>query len=610
MRLRTYSVFTVVAVAVAFIASMTTASAEPPGFRTKQPSMLTPVMADVEILPILTVGDDLAGGYQFEAIPDGISVRPKANGRAEILVNHETSKVPFPYNPSVAVTDPTESQNDFDNAQVSRLTLNAGGRVMSASFAIGSAEGFQRFCSNFLATISEGFDRDILFTNEESPDYVLRQEASWPVAIDDPNQKEAGLVVAYDVDADTHRTIPGMGRHNHENAVAIPGYDDLVVLSGDDTFTSGPLTDPTVVPPTTPPTMLVPAQSELYSYMAPDTDSILDDEGQLWAFVSDNPAVDDYYDFTPANSSTLSVSGHFISVPRNIATGLNPDGSEMTSADVPAAQGGPFPPPPTDNSWQRDLRSSTPLGIDGPQWVLQYWATQNNVFEFVRVEDIAYDKRPEMENVVYIVDSGRGTAGATQAGRSTNGRVWKMVLDPQDPTQVDSLSVLVEGDDNQVQTLGEIHQPDNLESTPNGLLVTEDPGSSQQFPAGSTLPNATTARLWWVPFSGSPEVVAKVNQSADEGPTDVDPPDTPPLAPAAFLISPGNLGGWESSGIVDASSIFGPGAYLIDVQAHTLWVEKATGIDTPFDADNDPDFTFKREGGQLLLIRIPATVSE
>jgi hypothetical protein len=613
MRFRTYSVFTAVAVAVALIASMTTASAGPPGFRTKQPSMLTPVMEDVEILPVLTVGDELANGFQFEAIPDGISVRPKASGRAEIFVNHETSKVPFPYNPSLNMaTDSGESQNDFDNAQVSRLSLNPGGRVVGGSFAISSAGGFQRFCSNFLATAQEGFDRDILFTNEESPDYVRRQEASWPVSIGDPSEKEAGLVVAYDVASGTSRTIPGMGRHNHENTVAIPGYDDLVVLSGDDTFTSGPLTDPTAPPPIppAPPTQLVAAQSELYSYTAPDADSILDDEGQLWVFVSDNPAVDDYYDFTHLNSSTLSISGHFIAVPKNIATGLNPDGSEMTSADVPAAQGGPFPPPPTDGTWQRDLRSSTPLGIDGPQWVLQYWATQNNVFEFVRVEDIAYDKRPGMENVVYVVDSGRGTAGDPTVGRSTNGRVWKMVLDPEDPTIVDSLSVLVEGDNNPVKTLGEIHQPDNLESTVNGLLVTEDPGSSQQFAATDTSANATTARLWWVPFSGSPEVVAKVNQSADEGPTDVDPPDNLPLAPAAFLISPGNLGAWESSGIVDASEAFGPGAFLIAVQAHTLWVEKRTGIDTLFDDNSDPDFTFKREGGQLLLIRVPATVAE
>ncbi len=40
--------------------------------------------------------------------------------------------------------------------------------------------------------------------------------------------------------------------------------------------------------------------------------------------------------------------------------------------------------------------------------MLEYWSQLNNVFDFVRVEDIAYDKRPGMGNVVYIVDSGRG----------------------------------------------------------------------------------------------------------------------------------------------------------------------------------------------------------
>ena len=167
-------------------------------------------------------------------------------------------------------------------------------------------------------------------------------------------------------------------------------------------------------------------------------------------------------------------------VPKNIATGLDTDGSELKAADVG------YPLPPTDGSWQRDNRTTTPTGLDGPQWVLEYWSQLNNVFPFVRVEDIAYDKRPGMENVVYVVDSGRGTAGASQPGRSTNGRVWKMVLDSDDPTKVTSLSVHVEGDDTPVKTLGEVHQPDNIESTPTGLLLTEDPGSSQQFPVGST----------------------------------------------------------------------------------------------------------------------------
>jgi hypothetical protein len=158
---------------------------------------------------------------------------------------------------------------------------------------------------------------------------------------------------------------------------------------------------------------------------------------------------------------------------------------------------------------------------------------------------------------------------------------------------VTSLTVLVEGDDNPVKTATEIHQPDNVESTPNGLLVTEDPGSSQQYTAAQQAsdPSATTARLWYVPFSGTPEVVVKVNQSADGGPTDVDG------------RPPGNWGAWESSGIVDASAAFGPGAFLIDVQAHTLWVEKADGDDNV--APAGPDFTYKREGGQLVLLRLP-----
>jgi hypothetical protein len=573
--------FACAALAMATAISGTTAMAANGGFKTSRPSMLTAVKAGVSVTPLLTVGDELANGYRYEAIPDGISVSPRGKRRVDLFVNHETSKVPFPY----VTAGPTaaNSENDFDNSQVSQLTLNAAGRVLDGSFAIPSSAGFQRFCSNYLATSKEGFDRDIFFTNEESPDYVFRQEDSWPPPIGDPAEEENGVVLALDPSTGDYKTIYGMGRHNHENDVAIPGFDDLVVVSGDDTFTSGQLT----IPPGGPNTETSAAsQSQLYSYIASDTDELLADEGDLWAFVSNDANFDDYYDFTPG--STQSVSGHFIQVPKNIATGKDTDGSELKAADLG------YPLPPTDGTWQRDLRSVAPLGIDGPQWVLEYWSQLNNVFDFVRVEDIAYDKRPGMGNVVYVVDSGRGTAGVSQAGRSTNGRVWKMVLDPEDPTHVTSLSIAVEGDDNPVKTLGEVHQPDNIETTQTGLLLTEDPGSSQQFIAADQgLPNATTARLWYVPFSGTPQVVVKIDQSADGGPTDVDG------RPA------GNWGAWETTGIVDASAAFGPGAFLINVQAHTLWVEKALGPDTFIDANSDPDFTYKREGGQLLLLRIP-----
>ena len=151
----------------------------------------------------------------------------------------------------------------------------------------------------------------------------------------------------------------------------------------------------------------MPAQSQLYSYMAPSTDALLADKGDLWAFVSDTPGVKNYYDVTPGSGT--EVTGHFIKVPKDIATGLNPDGSELKAADKG------YPPPPTNGSWQTDLRSPTPLGIDGPQWVLEYWSDINNVFQFVRVEDIAYDKRP---------GHGKSCTSSTRAGAGPRLRPW------------------------------------------------------------------------------------------------------------------------------------------------------------------------------------------
>lgn len=559
---------TAAATALILVAGVAPASANPSGFRTDHDPMLEPVLEGAEVEALITVGETLPGGYRFESIPDGIALDTRGSGRVDVYVNHETSRVPFPYTPGA----PTEgnSQNDFDNSQLSHLIFNQGsGGILSAKMLISSDENFQRFCSNYLATAAEGFDRDILFTNEEGVDWVNRSGNAWPATIGADEARQIGLVVAVDIRTGKRQPIWGMGRHNHENTVAIPGFDELVLLSGDDTFTTNP------------------SQSQVYAYIASDTDAVWNDEGDLWGFVSDDPTRQRYEDFAPGD--TTSVSGHFVKVPKLIATGRNPDGTELMAGDVPASLGGPFPLPPNDGSWQRD---PTGTGIDGPQWVLEKWAQDNGVFRFIRVEDIAYDKRPGMGNTVYIVDSGRGTAGVSQPGRSTNGRVWKLVLDPDDPTIVTSMSIEIEGDDNPVKTPTEVHQPDNIESTADALYLTEDPGSSQQFPFGSADPNATTARIWRYDLaSGSLDIAFRVDQSADEGPTDVD------------AASVGNLGAWEESGIVDASAAFGPGAFLVTVQAHTLWVEKAPGDDNVPPAG--ADFTDKREGGQLLLVRIP-----
>ena len=55
---------------------------------------------------------------------------------------------------------------------------------------------------------------------------------------------------------------------------------------------------------------------------------------------------------------------------------------------------------------------------------------------------------------------------------------------------------------------------------------------------------------------------------------------------------------WESSGIVDASDFYGPGTWLLDVQAHNVFVEGPTLID---------GVNYKTEGGQLLLLSLPGS---
>ena len=558
-----------VAAIVASIAAAPIAAGNPQnGFKTKQPAMLAPgagAPKGTEIKPIITVGDTI-GGYRFEAIPDGISYLPAAKNAATVFVNHETSTVPFPYN--AAAPTAANSQNDFDNSQVSKLVIRNGGAVLSASYVIQSAANYQRFCSNFIGSSAGGFSRPILFNNEEGIDWVNDSGTAFPATEGAAGAHQIGAVVAYDVNNGVYKTIWGMGRLNHENNVAVPGYGKPVLLSGDDAFVSSP------------------AQSQVYAYIAPTAEAVLGDTGDLWAFAPDaaHASINDYYDF-PVNS-TMSIGGQFIKVPKEIATGKNPDGSEMMAADVPATLGGPYPLPPSDGSWQRGTSGA---GIDGPQWVLEHWSDLNNVFQFTRIEDIATDKRPGMGNVVYMADSGRGaTSAGGNAFTSSNGRIWKMVMDPSDPTKVMSLSILIEGDDNPVKTLGEIHQPDNLETTQNGLYITEDPGSSQQFSAAQQAAdpvNATTARLWQYKFSnGAIKAVLKVDQSADQGPTDVDGATTA-----------GSWGAWESTGVVDVSAMFGPGKFLINVQAHTLWVEK----------EETATWTNKREGGQMMLVTIP-----
>jgi hypothetical protein len=483
----------------AFVAAANPAA----GFITKAAPMMTPLVDGVDVKPLLTVGERI-GSYRFESIPDGIAIRPGGGTTFDVWVNHETSKVPFPFTPATGV-----GLTDFDNAQLSHLVLHRGsGKVLGANYAIPSSANYQRFCSNFFAGPAQGWSRELVLTNEEATDIVNRTGTAWPATpAFGSNPEQAGVAVALDVASGSYKTIYGLGRMNHENSVAIPGYDDAVLVTGDDTFAA-------------------PA-SQLFMYIAGNADGVWNDTGHLYGFVSDDPTINDYGDLTSSNS----VSGTFLQVPDAIA--------------------------------------------DGDQNGLEAWANANNVFQFIRIEDLAYDRNDN--HIVYFADTGEPRAVADPAtgrlrravagteGPYPNGRIFKMVLDPDDPTVVTDLSILIDGDAAGYRNVNALHQPDNVETTASSVLITEDPGGHNRF-AG-----ATNARLWRYDLAtGHMTAVAVVSAATDD---------------------------WESSGVVDASEYFGEGAFLINVQAHNVFIETA-----PLPAM--PTVTQKREGGQLLLIRV------
>jgi len=456
------------------------------------------------VTPIISSGETYHD-FLFEGIPDGIGLAPGPSANTvNVFVNHEQSTVPF------------LGSADFQDSSVSKLTLDTNtGAVLNASVAIPPEAGFLRFCSASMAGPQEGFSRYTFFTGEETDD-IVDVPAGAPYGPDPAlgEQRQGGYAVILDPETGEFTQVAGMGRHNHENTVVIPGgWNQFAMLSTDDTFNA--------------------PSSQLYLYLANHEAHIWQDKGSLWAFRvtrADGDPVDpadpfnganDYLDIQPGDDW----QGEFIRVPKEIARGET--------------------------------------GV-APQAALEQWSNENNVFQFIRLEDLAYDKNSP--RVVYVADTGqtrivpnpatgrmmRGPSGTV--GLADHGRIFKFVFNEKNPRKVDSFSVFADGDAPAAPEFVAFANPDNIDTSANSLMVQED---------------ADEAKIWRYDFgSGDWSVVATVNDP--EG---------------------------ESSGIVDASAWFGPGAWLLDVQAHGTFI----------DQEQVGDVLFKREDGQLMLMVIPGS---
>src|SRR4029453_16700608 len=140
-------VLAVATVAMPAAASKGKGKAHRAGFKTSQAAMLDAAVPGASVTPLITVGETLPGSsYMFDTLPDGISLRKGKGHTVQAYVNHETSAVPFPFNPATGV-----GVTNFTNALVSKLTLvrqSAG--TVAGSFGFSGERNYHPFCSKFL----------------------------------------------------------------------------------------------------------------------------------------------------------------------------------------------------------------------------------------------------------------------------------------------------------------------------------------------------------------------------------------------------------------------------------------------------------------------------
>ncbi len=179
-------------------------------------------------------------------------------------------------------------------------------------------------------------------------------------------------------------------------------------------------------------------------------------------------------------------------------------------------------------------------------------------FDFVRIEDAVAD--PSDPGVVYFADTGAARK------ETFRGRIYTLSIDPSRPTRAD-LEVLLDGD-----ASADMFNPDNLAVSAKALVIQEDRNYAR---------------------SGYNRLL--VYRFADESLEAVARTDPRPIA----IKRDGGPGAWESSGVIDASELFGEGWWLLDVQAGDVRVSVPGPSLEPDSAEG--------EGGQLLKVFIPNT---
>ena len=194
---------------------------------------------------------------------------------------------------------------------------------------------------------------------------------------------------------------------------------------------------------------------------------------------------------------------------------------------------------------------------------------------FVRPEDGAFNARNR--NEFFFVTT--GSSSGADDGVNELGRLYSLRLHPGNPLKPATLSVVYNADA-VVAAGGDIAlSPDNLDVGRDYLMINEDGTTESRLEMAS---KGRDGSIWRFDLVKGPVGAVGVDPSTATRVAQLDPPgrDGIPVGP----------GIWETSGIIDASRLFGADTWLSDVQAHP-----------PTTAPGGSTVTV--EDGQLFLLR-------
>ena len=226
---------------------------------------------------------------------------------------------------------------------------------------------------------------------------------------------------------------------------------------------------------------------------------------------------------------------------------------------------------------------------------LEAYVQSINAFDFVRIED-GLNSTTEAGTFYFTVTGG----GDPEKKNSPNlyGRFYKLQFnDPTNPLAGAGMTTLIAAQ----SVLDPVPiNPDNVDMDRQGRIMIQENINREwrgkpPFDWSPVNPDGGEARIWqYDTMTGALTETAQLSQL--------------PAQPVWYQKgNPAPGGQWESSGILDVSSVYGQGAWLFDVQANTLSNDQVyqlvADLWDPVTAPDDFKVYSEEAGGQLMLLR-------